>query len=123
MKDAKLKAQETYNAAAEFFDDPALGFWERFGRATVDRLNLTPGASVLDVCAGTGASAIPAAVRVGPTGRVVAVDLAENLLALAERKADQLGLSNVEIRLGDVDALDYPPEQSSSCSGSSSCRT
>jgi ubiquinone/menaquinone biosynthesis C-methylase UbiE len=109
MHDAKLKAQRTYNAAAEFFDDPALGFWERFGRATVDRLALARGESVLDVCAGTGASAIPAAVKVGPTGRVVAVDLAENLLSLAERKARRLGLSNLEIRLGDLDALDYPP--------------
>lgn len=111
MNDAKLKAQRTYNAAAEFYDDPALGFWERFGRDTVDRLKLAPGESVLDVCAGAGASAIPAAVRVGPTGRVVAVDLAENLLALAEHKGRQLGLSNLEIQLGDVEALDYPPDQ------------
>ena len=68
MHDAKLKAQKTYNAAAEYFDDPALSFWDRFGRATVERLNLTEGASVLDVCAGTGASAIPAAETVGSTG-------------------------------------------------------
>jgi ubiquinone/menaquinone biosynthesis C-methylase UbiE len=76
---AKVKAQKTCNAAADFFDDPALGFWERFGRATVERLDLNAGESVLDVCAGTGASAIPAAEIVGPTGNVVAVDLAENL--------------------------------------------
>jgi ubiquinone/menaquinone biosynthesis C-methylase UbiE len=110
LDDAKLKAQATYNSAAEFFDDHALGFWDRFGRATVDRLKLDPGASVLDVCAGAGASAIPAAVQVGPTGCVVAVDLAENLLALAEHKASLLGLSNLETRLGDLEALDYPPE-------------
>jgi ubiquinone/menaquinone biosynthesis C-methylase UbiE len=110
LHDAKLKAQTTYNAAAEFFDDPALGFWERFGRATVDRLGLSPGESVLDVCAGAGASAIPAAVQVGPSGRVVAVDLAENLLLLAQHRARHLGLSNLEIRLGDLEALDFSPE-------------
>jgi ubiquinone/menaquinone biosynthesis C-methylase UbiE len=110
LHEAKLKAQKTYNAAADFFDDPALGFWERFGRTTVERLDLTPGESVLDVCAGTGASAIPAAQIVGPTGRVVAVDLAENLLALADQKARRLGLANIEIRHSDVDALDYPAE-------------
>jgi ubiquinone/menaquinone biosynthesis C-methylase UbiE len=110
LDDAKLKAKTTYNAAAEFFDDRALGFWERFGQATVDRLTLAPGGRVLDVCAGAGASAIPAAVQVGPTGRVVAVDLAENLLALAQDKGRHLGLCNLEIRLGDLEALDYRPE-------------
>jgi ubiquinone/menaquinone biosynthesis C-methylase UbiE len=110
MHDAKLKAQRTFNAAADFYDNPALGFWERFGRTTVKRLNLSPGDSVLDVCAGSGASALPAAVQVGPSGRVIAVDLAENLLTLADQKARQLGLSNFKIRVSDVDALDYPPE-------------
>jgi ubiquinone/menaquinone biosynthesis C-methylase UbiE len=110
LHDAKLKAQKTYNAAADYFDDPALAFWDRFGCDTIDRLNLAPGNWVLDVCAGTGASALPAAVHVGPTGKVIAVDLAENLLALAEQKARQRGLSNLEVQVGDIDALDYPPE-------------
>jgi ubiquinone/menaquinone biosynthesis C-methylase UbiE len=109
MHDAKLKAQRTYNSPADFYDDPALGFWERYGRATVDRLGLEPGASVLDVCSGAGASAISAAVQVGPTGRVIAVDLAENLLALASAKARSLGLTNIEFRLSDVDALVFSP--------------
>jgi ubiquinone/menaquinone biosynthesis C-methylase UbiE len=107
--DAKRRAQETYNAAAESFDEPALGFWDRFGRATVDRLELRPGAIVLDACAGSGASALPAAERVGPSGKVVAVDLADNLLALARAKAERLGIANLETRHGDIEALDYPP--------------
>lgn len=64
--DAKAKAATTYNAAADYYDDPALGFWDRFGQGTVDRLELHPGGLVLDLCAGTGASAMPAALRVGP---------------------------------------------------------
>jgi ubiquinone/menaquinone biosynthesis C-methylase UbiE len=109
VHDAKRRAQETYDAAAEFFDEPALAFWDRFGRATVERLGLQPGAIVLDACAGSGASALPAAERVGPNGKVIAVDLADNLLALARAKADRLGVSNLETRLGDIEALDYAP--------------
>jgi ubiquinone/menaquinone biosynthesis C-methylase UbiE len=108
MDDTKRRAQETYNAAADSFDDPALAFWDRFGRATVDNLELQPGAVVLDACAGSGASALPAAELVGPTGRVVAVDLADNLLELARAKADRLGIHNLETRQGDIEALDYP---------------
>ncbi len=51
--DAKAKAATTYNAAADYYDDPANSFWERFGRATVERLRLPLGARVLDVCCGT----------------------------------------------------------------------
>lgn len=109
MDEAKRRAQETYNAAAESFDEPALRFWDRFGRATVDRLELQPGARVLDACAGSGASAIPAAERVGPSGKVVVVDLADNLLAMARAKADRLGIRNLETRHEDIDALGYPP--------------
>jgi len=108
MDDAKRRAQETYDAAAESFDEPALSFWDRFGRATVDRLGLRPGAIVLDACAGSGASAIPAAERVSPGGKVVAVDLADNLLALARAKAERLGIANLETRHADIEALDYP---------------
>jgi ubiquinone/menaquinone biosynthesis C-methylase UbiE len=127
MDEAKRRAQETYNAAAEFFDEPALSFWDRFGRATVDRLELRPGAIVLDACAGSGASALPAAARVGPTGKVIAVDLADNLLALARAKADRHGFGHLETRHGDIESMDYPPPvrsmRSSSCSGCSSSPT
>jgi SAM-dependent methyltransferase len=64
---------------------------------------------VLDACAGSGASALPAAERVGPTGKVIAVDLADNLLALARAKADRLGIAQLETRHGDIEALEYPP--------------
>ncbi len=108
VDDAQRRAQATYDAAADFFDDPALGFWDRFGRASVDRLDLEPGDSVLDACAGSGASAIPAAVRVGHHGKVVAIDLADNLLELARTKAAQLGINHLQCRHGDIQALDYP---------------
>ena len=109
MADPKRRAQETYNAAADYFDDPALSFWDRFGRATVDRLDLKPGSVVLDACAGSGASAIPAAQKVGPSGKVIAVDLAGELLNLTRAKADRLCLPHLETRLEDIEALNYAP--------------
>lgn len=108
--DAKQKAAATYNAAADFFDHPANTFWDRYGRRTIDKLGLKRGARVLDVCCGSGASAIPAAHAVGPEGSVVGVDLAENLLKLARGKSRQLGLTNVEFQTGDMTALEFPDE-------------
>lgn len=108
LKAAKLKAENTYNAAADRFDAEPLGFWDRYGRGTVERLNLRSGAHVLDVCCGSGASALPAAEAVGPSGTVTAVDLADNLLELGRAKARAAGLPGVEFRRADMTALDFP---------------
>jgi len=105
---AKQQAARTYNAAADSYDSHALGFWDYFGRRTVERLGLTPDAKVLDVCCGSGASAIPAAQLVGPAGEVIGVDLAANLLQLARQKAANLSLENIRFEIGDMLALKYP---------------
>src|SRR5689334_11484461 len=94
------RAARTYGAAADHFDGPALGFWDRYGAATVARLPLTPGQRVADLCCGSGASAIPAARAVGPSGQVIGVDVAEPLLARARDRA--AGLPRAEFRLGDA---------------------
>ena len=101
-EDAKTRAATTYNAASDHYDDPTNSFWERFGRRTVERLDLSPGARILDVCCGSGASAIPAAQAVGPKGFVLGVDLSDDLLALARTKARSLGLKNIVFRTGDM---------------------
>ena len=106
--DAKATAARTYNAAADYYDDPANTFWERFGRKTVDRLGLPQGSRVLDVCCGSGASALRAAETVGPDGYVLGVDLAQNLLSLAQAKARDRELRNTEFRIGDLLSLGVP---------------
>lgn len=108
LEAAKLKAEKTYNAAADAFDAEPLAFWDRYGRQTVERLKLRRGARVLDVCCGAGASALPAAQEVGAEGTVIAVDLAEELLKLGRAKAKAAGLRNLEFRRGDMTALGFP---------------
>src|SRR5262245_43334884 len=107
LDDAKKKAAATYNAASDFYDHPANTFWERYGRRTVERLELPQGVRVLDVCCGSGASALPAAAAVGSGGSVTGVDLAENLLELARAKAKQRGLTNVQFETGDMTNLRF----------------
>ena len=106
----KIKAAAAYNAAADHFDDEALGLWAKYGGRTVERLALQPGATVLDVGCGTGASAIPAAEQVGPKGNVIAVDLAHRLLEIARRKAASRKLENIEFRLADMENLGFPDQ-------------
>ncbi|HEV7831295.1 MAG TPA: methyltransferase domain-containing protein [Pseudonocardiaceae bacterium] len=101
-------AAQAFEAAADHYDDPALGFWRRFGNKTVERLGLRSGQQVLDLCCGSGESALAAAHAVGPLGRVLAVDAAAPMLELAAAKATAAGLRNVEFRQADATCIGLP---------------
>jgi len=105
---AQGRAAFTYNAAADFYDASPLSFWDYFGRRTIELASLSSGSCVLDVCCGSGASALPAAEAVGPEGNVIGVDLATQLLDLARTKAIQRRLSNIEFEVGDILSMRFP---------------
>jgi ubiquinone/menaquinone biosynthesis C-methylase UbiE len=102
------RAARAYGAAADHYRRAALSFWDRFGAATVTRLRLAPGGTVLDLCCGAGASAIPAAHAVGPAGHVLGVDVAAPMLDLARARAAAEGLANIEFRRGDATRTGLP---------------
>lgn len=89
--------------------------WDRFFAEQMAFLNhrlvgdarLRAGMHVLDLGSGTGYPALLAAQTVGSSGRVIGLDLAEQMLAVGRRKATALGLANVTFRTGDVTALPY----------------
>jgi ubiquinone/menaquinone biosynthesis C-methylase UbiE len=55
-----------------------------------------PGQAVLDLGSGPGLDSLLAARRVGPTGKVVGVDLCPEMVEKARRNASLLGLNNAE---------------------------
>jgi 16S rRNA (cytosine967-C5)-methyltransferase len=65
-------------------------------------LDAKPGERALDVCAAPGGKATALAERVGPAGRVVALDRHARRLALALRDARRLGLGNLETHVLDA---------------------
>ena len=66
---------------------------------------LKPGQWVLDLGSGAGFDALLAAGKVGPTGRVVGVDMTDAMLERARTNAESAGLFNVEFRKGDIESL------------------
>ncbi|MDR2876739.1 MAG: class I SAM-dependent methyltransferase [Chromatiales bacterium] len=90
--------------------------WEKWretmesGTATVtDRLlemvEIRPGWRVLDLACGIGQPALTAAERVGPTGKVVAIDHTAGMLELAKRQAHTLDLHNIDFICSDASEL------------------
>ena len=66
---------------------------------------IAPGMTVLDLGAGAGFDAFLALSRVGPTGRVIGVDMTDDMLALARANAEKRGAANVEFRKGFIEQL------------------
>ena len=61
----------------------------------IDHLGLEPGMRVLDAGCGPGRLSVPAAVRVGSKGIVVAMDVQDGMLARAKEKVQLANLTNV----------------------------
>jgi SAM-dependent methyltransferase len=66
---------------------------------------LAAGQTVLDLGCGAGLDSILAARRVGPTGKVIAVDMTGAMLDKAQRNAATVGISNIEWHLADAENL------------------
>lgn len=98
----------TFNAARSGFSKVTPMVWGPAGRALAFALRLRQGETVLDVCCGAGASALPAATAVGPTGRVHAIDLADDLLEEGRLAASALALQNIDFVAADATTWEPP---------------
>jgi SAM-dependent methyltransferase len=103
--------QEQWNKAAtgwrkwsELIDSAASHISERL----VERAGVAPGSRVLDVAAGYGEPSLTAARVVGSNGKVVATDIAAEMLAYGRERAAAAGLDNIEFVQSDAISLDFP---------------
>lgn len=73
-----------------------------------DRIGVAAGFSCLELGCGPGYLSLALAERVGPTGRVVAVDADAEAISLACERRDAAGLTNVEFIIADVYEVELP---------------
>lgn len=67
--------------------------------------SLKPGEIVLDLGSGTGFDVFLAADKVGNTGKVIGVDMTDEMLVQARANAEKGGFRNVEFKKGDIEQL------------------
>jgi SAM-dependent methyltransferase len=76
------------------------------GRWAMERLQLSPGASVVDLGCGSGRTTLELARRVGSSGNVVGVDITSELLENGQALARERGVSNVSFVRADIQVAD-----------------
>ncbi len=67
--------------------------------------DLLPGETVLDLGCGAGIDLLLAAEKVGPEGRVIGVDMTDEMLDRARRNIAAAGYENIEVRQGYIEDL------------------
>ena len=118
---------------AEVAQTPGKGYHFHTGRAATDRIGYDPslfsevpeeniasfagtgnpfclgpihaGETVIDIGSGAGFDALIASVIVGPTGRVIGIDMTEEMLHKARKGAHKMGAGHVEFQQGYADNL------------------
>ncbi len=67
--------------------------------------DLKPGMTVLDLGSGAGIDVFLAAREVGPSGKAIGIDMTDEMLALANRNREKLGMANTEFRKGEIEQM------------------
>ena len=97
---------DRYDAVAESgFEDHAC--WP-ITEALLDLSRVTLGSRILDVACGTGIVARRAAVRIGPAGTAIGIDLSNGRLQQARRLAELAGLAHVSFETMDACDMRFP---------------
>jgi ubiquinone/menaquinone biosynthesis C-methylase UbiE len=98
-----------FDRAAERYDDSHVvrSYQRRTQALIVDDLRIERGMRVLDLGCGTGTATLEIASRLEGTGRVVGLDLSEEMLEQAKQKLTELGYTNVEFVLQSASDLNY----------------
>jgi N-acetylglutamate synthase-like GNAT family acetyltransferase/SAM-dependent methyltransferase len=63
------------------------------------------GQTVLDIGSGAGIDCFIAAEKVGPTGKVIGLDMTPEMIERARRNAREAGVANVEFRFGEAEKM------------------
>ncbi|MBI3917380.1 MAG: methyltransferase domain-containing protein [Betaproteobacteria bacterium] len=110
MSDEARQAKEAgvFGRAAATYDRIGPRYFSHFGERLVEWAGLAPGANVLDVAVGRGAVMFPAARRVGRGGRVIGIDISEDMLRETAAEMQGAEWRNVELRRMDAEQLQFP---------------
>ncbi|MGZ4488599.1 MAG: class I SAM-dependent methyltransferase [Nocardioides sp.] len=102
------RVRALFNTLADDYDQSGVAFFVPIAERLVETLEPQPGERALDVGCGRGAVTFLLAGRVGPEGRVTAVDLAPAMVAHTADAARAAGLTWVDTAVVDATAPELP---------------
>ena len=108
MMDVEL-IKKKYRRNADYYDFVTQAFSQIRSRA-IAQLGLKPGETVLDFGSGTGLSFALIEQAIGPSGKLIAVELSPAMLAKAKEKIARYRWENIILLEANAEEMDLPPE-------------
>jgi ubiquinone/menaquinone biosynthesis C-methylase UbiE len=106
---SKNETRAFYNKISGVYDLLAERSEGPVSREGLDKLDIRPGQSVLEIGFGTGHCLVQIAQKVGLDGKVFGIDLSDGMQARARERLEKEHLNpNVELSCGDATHLPYP---------------
>jgi SAM-dependent methyltransferase len=102
-----LPARERYRTLARSYDARTLA-GQPYRRKTVERLAAKPGDVVVDVGCGTGLNFAQLEQAIGPSGRIIGIDLSPEMLDEASAQVERHGWSNVQLVQAAAEEAELP---------------
>jgi ubiquinone/menaquinone biosynthesis C-methylase UbiE len=87
MDEHKKWVKVTFDQAAPDFGEKGCTYFDHFGAMLVDLARLSKNDHVLDVATGKGAVILPAVQKLGPSGKIVGVDISKQMIIAAKKRA------------------------------------
>lgn len=112
--DLKQEIIDIYRKRASNYDFTAnlyylIGYPEwRYRQHAIDGLHLEPGDTVVELGCGTGLNFSLVQQHIGPTGKLIGVDLTDAMLEQAQHRVEQQGWQNVELIQQDLAQYSFP---------------
>lgn len=106
LNNYKQEIANLYTRRSDKYDN---SHWHwKIANRLVEYGQVNAGQQILDIATGTGHCAIAAAKLVGSSGKVIGIDIAPGMITQAQKKANILGLNNLEFLLADAEDIDFP---------------
>lgn len=105
---SKEDARASYNRLSRWYDLISGNTEKKYRDWGLQKLSAQPGERILEIGFGTGHCLLSLAQAVGPSGRVIGLDISDGMLALARERLQAQGLAGrVDLHLGDAANLDF----------------
>lgn len=108
MNEHTRRVAAVFDSVAPTYEGVGVAWFVPIAERLVDEIDIHPSWHVLDVGCGTGAALPSLSAAVGPSGRVVGIDISEGMLDRARETAARRGLRNVELYHLDATDPDLP---------------
>lgn len=99
---------KVFDCAASQYGEGSCSFFNYFGKQLVKHVPVTAKWKALDIATGKGAVLFPLAEKVGPSGKVVGIDISKQMLAETSITVQKRDIDWIDLVYMDAEQLDFP---------------